>query len=196
MVRTRPCRDQCSLPVKFLKSVSVIFFLSVMVSAFLVWFWVPSVDETLAVAETGGCKPQAPSRGTETQRRLRASSARNGVCVLGGRRLWRAGGAGPPSATGGSRAKSSPPAGGHRRVKDRYRMAGTPRGPVRLWLKNNKNRRIEPDPQGHALICLFIAKRYGASAMIVQLCRLTSVKKTKPSRREIALALKRAWEVT
>src|SRR4051794_27776732 len=95
MVRTRPCRYQCSLPVKFLKSASVSFFLSVMVSAFLVWFWVASADATLAIAEIGGCKPQAPSRGTETQRRLRAPSARNGVCVLGGRRLRRAGGLAP-----------------------------------------------------------------------------------------------------
>jgi hypothetical protein len=28
-------------------------------------------------------------------------------------------------------------------VRDRYRMAGTPRGPVRLLLKSNRNRRIE-----------------------------------------------------
>jgi hypothetical protein len=27
-------------------------------------------------------------------------------------------------------------------------MAGTPRGPVRLLLKGNRNRRIEPDLQG------------------------------------------------
>ena len=29
-------------------------------------------------------------------------------------------------------------------------MAGTPRGPVRLGLKKNRNRRIESDLQGHA----------------------------------------------
>src|SRR4051795_8318390 len=104
MVRTRPCRYQCSLPVKFLNSALESLLSPVMVSAFLVWFSVASADATLAVAETGGCKPQAPSRGTETQRRLRASSARNGVCVLGGRRLWCAGGQSPqalPAAAGG-----------------------------------------------------------------------------------------------
>src|SRR3954454_2760402 len=114
------------------------------------WFSVASADAPLAVAETGGCKPQALSRGTETQRRLRASSARNGVCRFGRKALAARRGAEPPSATGGSRAKSSAPAGGHRRVKDRYRMAGTPRGPVRLWLKHHKARRIEPDAQGYA----------------------------------------------
>src|SRR3954452_1284681 len=133
-----PKRYQCSLPVKFLKSASVIFFLSVMVSAFLVWFSVASADATLAVAETGGCKPQAPSRGTETQRRLRAHSARNGVCRFGRKALAAREGAAPPSASGGSRAKSSPPAGGKQCVKDRYRMAGTPRGPVRLFLKRQQ----------------------------------------------------------
>src|SRR3954454_25210538 len=102
------------------------------------WFWVASADATLAVAETGGCKTQAPSRGTETQRRLRASSARNGVCRFGRKALAARRGAAPPSATGGSRAKSSPPAGGKQCVKDRHRMAGTPRGPVRLWLKNQQ----------------------------------------------------------
>src|SRR4051812_2957179 len=61
----------------------------------------------------------------------------------------------PPSATGGSRAKGSPPAGGKQCVKDRHRMAGTPRGPVRLWLKNQQDRRIEPDPQGYARLIDF-----------------------------------------
>src|SRR3954454_19742430 len=77
--------------------------------------------------------------------------------VLAGRRLWRAGGAEPPSAIGGSRAKSSPPAGGKQCVKDRYRMAGTPRGPVRLWLKNQQDRRIEPGPQGHARLLISVS---------------------------------------
>src|SRR4051794_30443105 len=87
MVRTRPCRYQCSLPVKLLNSALESLLSPVMVSAFLVWFSVASADATLAVAETGGCKPQAPSRGTETQRRLRASSARNGVCRFGRKAL-------------------------------------------------------------------------------------------------------------
>src|SRR4051812_40410505 len=143
-----PKRYQCSLPVKFLKSASVNFFLSVMVSAFLVWFSVASADATLAVAETGGCKPQAPSRGTETQRRLRAPSARNGVCRFGRKALAVRRGAGPPSATGGSRPKSSPPAGGHRRVKDRHRRPGRRVARCACGSKTNKNRRIEPGPQG------------------------------------------------
>src|SRR3954447_10235587 len=104
-----------------------------MVSAFLVWFSVASADATLAVAETGGCKPQAPSRGTETQRRLRASSARNGVCSFGRKALAARRGAAPPSTTGGSGAKSSPPAGGHRRVQGSLpdgRDAARPGAPV------------------------------------------------------------------
>src|SRR4051794_32843552 len=123
MVRTRPCRYQCSLPVKFLKSASVSFFLSVMVSAFLVWFWVASADATLAVAETGGCKPQAPSRGTETQRRLRASSARNGVCRFGRKAL---------AARRGQRPQGLPAAGGHRCVSwgNRSRTQHPTVGPV------------------------------------------------------------------
>src|SRR3954464_9695540 len=81
------------------------------------WFSVASADATLAVAETGGGKPQAPSRGTETQGRLRASSARNGVCRFGRTALAARRGAGPPSATGGSRTKGSLPAGGKQCVK-------------------------------------------------------------------------------
>src|SRR4051794_35669592 len=103
MVRTRPCRYQYSLPVKFLNSALESLLSPVMVSAFLVWFSVASADATLAVAETGGCKPQAPSRGTETQRRLRASSARNGVCRFGRKALAARRGAGPqalPAAAG------------------------------------------------------------------------------------------------
>src|SRR3954453_19732503 len=90
------------------------------------WFWVTSADATLAVAETGGCKPQAPSRGTETQRRLRAPSARNGVCRFGRKALAARRGAGPQALPAAAGRKA------HRRqaensAKDRHRMAGTPR---------------------------------------------------------------------
>src|SRR3954452_2346086 len=90
----------------------------------------------------------SPRSGGASRKRLRGEPKRNAVfallqretasVVLGGRRLRRAGGAEPPSTTGGSRMKGSPPAGGKQCVKDRYRMAGTPRGPVRLWLKRQQ----------------------------------------------------------
>src|SRR5689334_22755655 len=129
MVRTRLCRYQCSPPVKFLNSASVSLFSLVMVSAFL-WFWVASADATLASPETGGCKPQAPSRGTETQRRLRASSARNGVCRFGRKALAaRRWGRAPKHYRRQPGEKLI--AGRRQIVRDRYRTAGTPRGPVR-----------------------------------------------------------------
>src|SRR3954468_11066435 len=126
-----PKRYQCSLPVKFLKSASVNFFLSVMAFPLLL-VSVASADATLASPRSGGCKPQAPSRGTGTQRRLRAPSARNGVCVLGGRRLRRAGGAGPPSAkaAAGRKARRRQAAIGRQGSLPYGRDAARPSAPV------------------------------------------------------------------
>jgi hypothetical protein len=52
-------------------------------------------DEPLPVGETGVCRQQLPSRGTETQRRLRAPWRATASVVLGGRRLRRAEGRRP-----------------------------------------------------------------------------------------------------
>src|SRR3954468_15922360 len=118
------------------------------------WFSVASADATLAVAETGGCKTQAPSRGTETQRRLRASSARNGVCRFGRKALAaRRWGRAPKHYRRQPDERLT--AGRRKTVREVSspdgRDAARPGAPVS---KDNENRRIEPDPQGHARLII------------------------------------------
>ena len=52
------------------------------------WFWV--ANATLALAESGVCKRQAPSQGSEKRRVLRAPSRKTASVFLDGRRLTRA----------------------------------------------------------------------------------------------------------
>src|SRR5215213_6620902 len=110
MLRTRPCRYQCSLPVKFLKSASVNFFLLVMVSAFLFGFGCILLMQPTRPAPMSG---EASARVRKLLQQLfwGAPALAGGAKTPWGLSLARARAA-ALSATGGSRAKGSAPAGG------------------------------------------------------------------------------------
>src|SRR5438128_1868151 len=72
MRRSNPKRYQCSLPVKFLKSASVNFFLSVMVSAFLFGFGCILLMQPWPSPRSGGA----------SRKRLRGEPKRNAVFAL------------------------------------------------------------------------------------------------------------------
>jgi hypothetical protein len=94
-VRTHVARISTQPPIKMVLRLAVLVVVKVlvMVPPVSFWFWV--ANATLALAESGVCKRQAPSPGPEEQRGLRAPSRETASVFLGGRRLTRAEGQRP-----------------------------------------------------------------------------------------------------
>src|SRR4051794_10718690 len=113
MVRTRPCRYQCSLPVKFLNSALESLLPPVMVSAFLVWLWIAAAAATLASPRSGVASGKGllgrPSKTTACSRSFRAKRR----LLFTAEAPWSARGLALSHLGGGSRAKGLLSEGGH-----------------------------------------------------------------------------------